>query len=167
MSIRHNLFTPCDYTINSLIIALITISSVFVAEYGFNILPCQLCLYQRVPYFLLLIIGVITIIKKRQNITFFYTIAITITWVVSFILAIYHSGVEAGYWSYACNSATNTAKNVQELALLIKNTPFIPCDKPTFTVIGLSMANMNAFISLLFTVYGVAIIIKYEGLQKS
>ena len=50
-------------------VSLVLISA-FVIEYGFDHQPCKLCLYERIPYFLsILLIIKILFIKKYERVT--------------------------------------------------------------------------------------------------
>ena len=56
-----------NWTLLLFIISLISISSALIAEYFFNLQPCELCLKQRHPYYLILVSLVFIFIIKNLN----------------------------------------------------------------------------------------------------
>ena len=76
---------------------LLVLISAFVIEYGLNHQPCKLCLYERIPYTLsILLIIKILFVKKYEKITLFVLFLI---FVASTVLAFYHFGIEQGFFS--------------------------------------------------------------------
>ena len=58
--------------------------------------PCKLCLYERIPYFLsILLIVKILFIKEYEKITLFI---LSIVFIGSAALAFYHFGIEQGFF---------------------------------------------------------------------
>jgi len=77
-------------------VSLVLISA-FVIEYGFDHQPCKLCLYERIPYFLsILLIIKILFIKKYERVTL---LALSLIFIGSATLAFYHFGIEQGFVS--------------------------------------------------------------------
>ena len=77
-------------------VSLVLISA-FVIEYGLNHQPCKLCLYERIPYILsILLIIKILFVKKYEKITLFLLFLI---FTASAVLAFYHFGIEQGFFS--------------------------------------------------------------------
>ncbi len=142
------------YVACSTVVAAIALGLVFLAQYGFDLWPCQLCLYQRVPYFGLLGLGGVawSIFKGRSILMLRLLIA---CWIISMGLAGYHGGVEAGFWSFgACTSPSLGAENLAALEAMIHHAKVIPCDRPAFVWMGLSMADMNLIVSGIMVVWG-------------
>ena len=53
-----------------LLSCLLILSSTLVIEYVFNFPPCELCLYQRIPYGLILIVGLILLFFNQRKLFF-------------------------------------------------------------------------------------------------
>jgi disulfide bond formation protein DsbB len=136
-----------SYVVFSATLAAAALVVAFVAQYGFNLQPCPLCLYQRLPYFAVLGVGLFAgFISKGQSTIM--TLALMGVWAVSLILGGYHSGVEAGLWTFpACASSIQGADNLAELEAMIRQATVTPCDRPAFLLAGLSMADMNMALS--------------------
>jgi disulfide bond formation protein DsbB len=138
---------PFSYVVFSATLAAAALLMAFVAQYGFGLRPCPLCLYQRLPYFAVLGVGLVAgLISKGRSIKI--VLALIGLWCISLILGAYHSGVEAGFWSFpACESSIQGAANLVELEAMIHQVIVTPCDRPAFLWMGLSMADMNLLLS--------------------
>ncbi|MFV0333785.1 MAG: disulfide bond formation protein B [Tropicimonas sp.] len=118
-----------------------------IAQYGLGILPCHLCLLQRYPHWLLSALGLASLLSGR----------IRLAWVgaagalYSVGMAFYHSGVERQFWPGPsdCTGGQNLS-GLSGADLLSTDIPvgIIRCDAISYSVLGLSFANMNLLISL-------------------
>lgn len=148
------------YETLSTILAAMALLMVFVAQYGFHLRPCPLCLYQRLPYFGLLVVGLgaVFLVKWQSQKMGFILVAL---WAMSLILSGYHAGVEAELWSFpACASSSQGAGSIEELEAMIRQATVTPCDQPAFLWLGLSMADMNMALSGIMFVWGFGVIRK-------
>ena len=94
-----------------LILSFIALIFAYFVEYILGHLPCNLCIIERIPYGIsIILISIIFIVKKNQN---FLTLLLILTFVFSFIISIYHYGIEQGFFeeSTICN-ARNFAENI-------------------------------------------------------
>ena len=143
-------------------VSLVLISA-FVIEYGLNHQPCKLCLYERIPYILsILLIIKILFVKKYEKITLFILFLIFIT---SAILAFYHFGIEQGFFSesFVCKAGDlpGTLSKEQLLQQLNKNS--ISCKDVSFRVLGLSLATINTILSIMLSVIFLKLFLNYEN----
>ena len=85
------------------LISLIAIISAYYFEYILGHQPCNLCLIERIPYVLALIVLLINY-KFRRNEKYFILLLIFI-FIFSFIISTYHFGIEQGFFqeSMICN----------------------------------------------------------------
>ena len=133
----------------------------FLIEYRLGHEPCKLCLYQRIPYFIsIILIGVIFFIKKYEK-----TILILLffTFIVSGILAFYHFGIEQGFFkeSLVCDLKKNDPDlSKADLLKQLKQTT-ISCKDVTFRFFGLSLATINTVISSILSVITIKIFLNY------
>ena len=68
----------------------------FFIEYVLGHQPCNLCLIERIPYGLsIIIITAIFLIKKNQK---FLVILLILTFMFSFAISFYHYGIEKGFF---------------------------------------------------------------------
>ena len=144
------------------LISLIALISAYFIEYILGHQPCNLCLLERVPYGLsIILISLMFIIKKNEN---FIILLLTLTFSFSFFISLYHFGIEQGIFqeSTIC-SAKNFSENISKEELLNKlSEKTISCKDVTFRILGLSLTTINIVISVLFIVALVKIFTKYE-----
>lgn len=135
-----------------LIVLSLSLISAFIIEHILNHKPCNLCLYQRIPYIIsIFFILLIFIFKKKNNIFLFL---LFITFLISSILAFYHFGIEQGFFneSVLCeNTKISDSLNKEEILKQLKEIN-ISCKDVTFRVFGLSLATINTFFSIALSV---------------
>ena len=141
-------------------VSLVLISA-FVIEYGLSYQPCKLCLYERIPYILsILLIIKILFVKKYEKITLFILFLI---FIASAVLAFYHFGIEQGFFSesFVCKvgDLSGTLSKEQLLEQLNKNS--ISCKEVSFRVLGLSLATINTILSIILSVIFLKLFLNY------
>ena len=124
--------------------------------------PCKLCLYERIPYFLsILLIVKILFIKEYEKITLFI---LSIVFIGSAALAFYHFGIEQGFFieSPVCESQDlSKILSKEDLLEQIKQNS-ISCKKVSFRVLGLSLAAINTIFSLILSAIFIRLLTIYE-----
>ena len=144
------------------LISLVSIISAYFIEYILGHQPCNLCLIERIPYGLSLILIILNyFFKKNQK---FVILLLIIIFTFSLIISLYHFGIEQGFFeeSAVCglkNSAEIISKDELLKQLQEKN---ISCKDVTFRIFGLSLTSINIVISLLFIITLTKIYTKYE-----
>ena len=144
------------------IFSIIALISAYFIEYVLGHQPCNLCLIERIPYGLSVIL-MITIFVTKKNEKFF-VLLLTITFIFSFAISVYHYGIEQGFFQEsAICSAENIIERLTKEDLLKQLTEkTISCRDVTFKIFGLSLTSINIVISLLFIITLANIYIKYE-----
>ena len=136
-----------------LIYSILSLSFVLFLEYVLNYKPCQLCLYQRIPYLLILVFSFIGFFFPK-NVYWLYTIMIL--FISSTIISGYHSGIEFGLLNESYSCASNSIENLDKTKLLESLSNSMPnCKDIEFKLFGLSLATINFLISfaLSFLIY--------------
>ena len=147
------------------LLCLISIISAYFIEYILGHQPCNLCLIERIPYALGLILIILnyTLIKKDQ----FIILLLILIFALSLIISFYHFGIEQGFFeeSSVCGlkNVTDTISKEELLKQLGKKT--ISCKDVTFKIFGLSLTTINIIISLTVVVFLTKIFIKYEKIK--
>ena len=144
-----------------LIFISLVLVSAFVIEYGFNHQPCRLCLYERIPYFLsILLIAKIFLIRGYEKVTL---LILSLIFIISSILAFYHFGIEQGFFkeSIACSAKDLSGALTKDEILnqLEQNT--ISCKDVSFTILGFSLATINTISSIALSVIFLRLFITY------
>ena len=145
-----------------LIFSVFSILFAFYVEYVLGHKPCNLCLLQRVPYILtIILIIIVTIFKNLQRLVF---LLLSLIFLLGTLLSLYHVGIEQGLISESFVCADNVDASITDKAEILKQlqNKAVSCKDVTFTVVGASLASINTFISLVITIITISIFIKYE-----
>ena len=144
------------------VFSFIALISAFFIEHFLGHKPCNLCLIERIPYGLsIILIITIFVIKKNEK---FIVLLLILTFVFSIAISIYHFGIEQEFFqeSAVCN-VKNFNENVTKEDLLKQlNTRVISCKDVTFRIFGLSLTSINIVISLFFVLILSKIFKTYE-----
>ena len=140
----------------------IALISAFFIEYVLGHQPCNLCLIERIPYGLsIIIIIVMFLIKKNQK---FLVLLLIFTFIFSFTISFYHYGIEQGFFqeSSICGVRNFTESVTKEDLLKQLSEKTISCRDVTFRIFGFSLTSINIVFSLLFIITLIKIFNKYE-----
>ena len=145
-----------------LLFSIFALSAAYFIEYILGHQPCNLCLIERVPQVISIIIIVICLFtQKFEKITL---IILSITFFAAALLSFYHFGIEQGFIkeSLVCD-LNNPVNELSREALLnqLKEMP-ISCKNVTFKIFGLSLATFNVFISIILSAITIKIFLNYE-----
>jgi disulfide bond formation protein DsbB len=140
----------------------LTIISALIIQYWLGHDPCKLCLYERIPYFLsMLLLIKIIFIKKYERIIL---LILFLVFMSSTTLAFYHFGIEQGFFSesLACTTGdlSKTLSKEELLEQLKQNR--ISCKDVSFRILGFSLAAINTIFSLVLSVIFIMLFLNYE-----
>ena len=147
-------------------ISLISVLSAFFIEFVLGHQPCNLCLIQRIPYILsIILISLNFFLKKSEKFTI---ILLTLVFSFSLIISFYHFGIERGFFeeSGVCglkNASDIISKDEILKQLQVKN---INCKDVTFKIFGFSLTTFNMIISLFLLIILTNILKNYEKFKK-
>jgi disulfide bond formation protein DsbB len=131
--------------------AILSLGSAYLAEYGFGLKPCILCLYERVPYAIVLVAAFLMLTPKRSPVAVnaWLKLLCALAFSVGAGIAFFHVGVEHHWWegTEKCSGST-LAKTLDELKSQILGAPTVRCDEPAFVFLGISMAGYNMLWSI-------------------
>ena len=160
-----------NYKINTylkviLFISLFSIISAFFIEYVLGHQPCNLCLLQRIPYGLSVILIILNFFIKK-NIQFIILLLILI-FSFSFLISFYHFGIEQGFFE---ESAVCSVKNTYDLIskediLNQLQDKTVNCKDVTFKIFGFSLTTINIILSFVLIITLSKIYKNYEKFKK-
>ena len=135
--------------------------SAFIIEHKLGHQPCRLCIYERIPYFLsILLIAKLFFLKKYERVTL---LILSLIFIISSVLAFYHFGIEQGFFNESLACATNNlSENMSKDELVEKlkqNT--ISCKNVSFRVFGFSLASINTIFSVFLSAIFLKLFINY------
>ncbi len=121
----------------------IALGMAMVAQHGFALPPCPLCVWQRWPYAVAIALGVLALVVPRAGVMLLLLAAVAFA--VSAGVGVFHAGVEQGFWKglESC-SAVSTPDSLADLKAQIMGTQPARCDQIPFAFLGLSIAGWNA-----------------------
>ena len=145
-----------------LFISIAALGCAYFIEYILSYKPCNLCLIERLPYFLVIIIILLGLFLNRFE--KFILIFLSLIFVSATILSIYHVGIEQGFIkeSLVCFSNEEIDNLNKEDLIKELQKEVISCKDVQFTFFGLSLATINAIISLLLSVITFRLFLNYE-----
>ena len=144
------------------LISFIALISAYFIEFVLGYQPCNLCLYERVPYFLAILILLVNF--KYNKLEKHFIFFLIIIFFIATLLSLYHLAIEQGLIeeSLLCNleKGTNIIDKDEILKQLQQKN--ISCKDVAFKIFGLSLTTFNIIISLLLTVSLAKVYLKYE-----
>ena len=148
-----------------LIISIFSVIFAYFLEYILGHQPCNLCLLERIPYGLsIILITTNLILKKNER---FFIILLILIFIFSFSISFYHFGIEQGFFdeSSVCGSKNITDTISREELLKQLNKKIINCKDVTFKIFGLSLTSINIIISSIIITVLAKIYINYEKIK--
>ncbi len=131
-------------------IALAGSAGLLLGAWAFQVIggmaPCALCIWQRYPHGVALLMGVLTLVLPGRLLPLLAGLAA----LTSSGIGVYHTGVERGWWQgpSTCSAGDISALTPQQLMHQIMTAPLVRCDEVAWQMAGLSMASWNALLSL-------------------
>ena len=153
---KKNLFTGI------FLVSFIALLSAYFIEYILGHQPCNLCVYERIPYFLAILIVLIN--YKFNKLEKYLILSLAIIFLIATILSLYHLGIEEGFIKESLLCDIEKGANIVDKDEILKQLQqkSISCKDVTFKIFGLSLTNYNIIISLLLTIGLIKIYFGYE-----
>ena len=145
-----------------LFISIFALGSAYFIEYILGHHPCNLCLIERLPYFLAIIIIFLALSLNRFE--KFTLISLGLIFASASILSLYHVGIEQGFFKESLVCISNDEINSLNKEDLMKELQkkVVSCKDVQFTLLGLSLATINTIISLILSVITFKLFLNYE-----
>ena len=134
------------------LISVIALVSAFFIEYVLGHQPCNLCILERIPYLLAIIIILLNF--KFSHYEKFFILLLSIIFLAGAIISLYHLGIEQGFIqeSLVCDLKSGSNLLSKEEILKQLQEKNVSCKDVTFKIFGLSLTSYNILISLLITI---------------
>ena len=144
------------------LVSIIALMSAFFIEYILGHQPCNLCLIERIPY----ILAIIVVLFNYKFIQFerFFILLLTIIFLAGTILSLYHLGIEQGFIqeSLVCDLKNGSNLLSKEEILKQLQEKSVSCKDVTFKIFRLSLTSYNILISLLIFIEAKKIYFNYD-----
>ena len=148
------------------LISLISIISAFFIEYVLGHKPCNLCLIERIPYVLSIILIIFNYISKKNE--YFIILLLLLIFSFSLIMSFYHFGIEQGFFEESTVCGLKDASSIISKEEILKQlqAKTVSCKDVTFRIFGFSLTTFNIIISLILIVLLLNIFKNYEKFKK-
>ena len=120
-----------------------------------GLVPCELCLYERWPYYAALVLALAALAFPAAGIPRAGVALLGLLFLASAALGFYHAGVEQHWFAgpSACTSGGSAAETLEQFKARLLGQKMVMCDEIQWSVFGLSLAALNAIVSLLIAVF--------------
>ena len=144
------------------LISIFALVSAFFIEYVLGHQPCNLCILERIPYILAIIIIILN--YKFVHLEKYFILLLILIFLVATILSIYHLGIEQGFIkeSLVCDLKNGSNLLSKEDILKQLQQKNVSCQDVTFKIFGLSLTSYNILISLIITIFITRIYFNYD-----
>ena len=134
----------------------------YFIEYALGHKPCNLCLIQRIPYFIALILTLFLLIINRPE--KIILIIMLLSFLFGATVSFYHFGIEQGFFneSLVCNLGNDDVSDKDKLLKQLEQSTVVSCKNVTFRFLGFSLATINIFFSLILSSIIIKILIKHK-----
>ena len=142
--------------------SIIALVSAFFIEYILGHQPCNLCILERTPY----LIAIILVLLNYKFVQFekFFILLLTVIFLAATGLSLYHLGIEQGFIeeSLVCDLKNGSDLLSKQEILKQLQEKSVSCKDVTFKIFGLSLTSYNILISLLITFSAGKIYFNYD-----
>lgn len=127
------------------------VGAALLSQYWGGLAPCELCLYERWPYYAAIALAIIAIVVGRRDASRAALLLAALIFAAGAVLAFYHVGVEQHWFAgpTACTGPALNAGSVADLRRQLLATPPVRCDAIQWSVLGVSLAGLNLLASIL------------------
>jgi len=148
------------------LVSLISIISAYFIEYVLGHQPCNLCLIERIPYGLAVVLIVLNHILIKNN--RFTILLLILVFSFSLIISFYHFGLEQGIFEESAVCGLKETSNIVSKEELLKQLQVknVSCKDVTFRIFGFSLTSLNIIISLILVIFLSKVFKNYEKFKK-
>ena len=148
------------------LVSFVSIISAYFIEYVLGHRPCNLCLIERIPYGLAIILIILNHILIK-NIRFIILLLILV-FSFSLIISLYHFGIEQGIFEESTVCGLKDTSNIVSKEELLKQLQVqnVSCKDVTFRIFGISLTSLNIIVSLILVIFLSKFFKNYEKFKK-
>jgi disulfide bond formation protein DsbB len=141
---------PPRFLIFVLVASVAVLGGAMLSQYWGGLAPCELCLLQRWPWGVAIVISLIATMVGGRPARPWVALALAAVFAVGSAIAFYHVGVERHWFAGpgACTGAATAADTVEALKARILGQMAVRCDEPAWSLWGISLAGWNLLASL-------------------
>ena len=135
----------------AVLFSIFAILSAFFMQYVLGHAPCKLCTYQRIPYYIIILVGLITLFfPKIIKLTSFLLIFLLLA---EFLVSNYHTLSTYEIISYSGCQSAEIPNDINQLKeALMSDTLIVNCSNANLKYFGIPLSIYNSFFSLMFLI---------------
>ena len=117
-------------------------------EIFLGLVPCELCIYQRIPFLIVAVCGAIGFLSTSFNIKHICIAITALAFLAGSVIAFYHVGAERQWWSSTelCGGKLVHVTETDSLIQALSTRQKPACSNIYWSFLGLSMATYNLFL---------------------
>ena len=148
------------------LISLISLISAFFIEYALGYQPCNLCLIQRIPYGLSIILIILNYLQRKNEV--FFILLLILIFSFSLIISFYHFGIEQGFFEESTVCGVKNTSDIISKEEILKQLQekTVSCKDVTFRFFGFSLTTFNIVISLILVIISIKIFRSHEKYKR-
>ena len=135
----------------TVLFSIFAILSAFFMQYALGHTPCKLCTYQRIPYYVIILIGLATLFFPRIIKIAFLLLIISL--LAEFLISNYHTLSTYEIISYSGCQSAEIPNDINQLKeALMSDTLIVNCSNANLKYFGIPLSLYNSFFSLMFLI---------------
>ncbi len=137
-----------------LIAGIAVLGTALASQYWGGLAPCELCLYQRWPWYGAIAIALVALLLDPRGALPWLAAGLAAVFAGGAVLAFYHFGVEQHWFAgpAACTAGA-APQTIEELRRQILGQMPVLCDRVQWSLFGVSLAGWNLLASLAMAGY--------------
>lgn len=141
------------------------LGAVLVSQYWGGLLPCELCLTERWPWAVAIVIAFVATTAASRPALPWVALLLAAVFAAGSVLAFYHVGVEKHWFAgpSACTAAAGTPSTLAALKAQLLHQQPVRCDEPAWSLFGISLAGWNLLASLAMVGICLAMLLRLRG----
>jgi disulfide bond formation protein DsbB len=145
------------------------IGSVLASQFWGGLVPCELCLAERWPWYVALALGLAAAIAGSRRLLPWLAALLGLVFVVGSGLAFYHVGVEQHWFQgpTACTAPAQAADSAAALTERLLQQQPVRCDEVQWSLFGISLAGFNLIASAVMAACCIGVLVRLRPPQAA
>ena len=114
-----------------------------IFQYGFGMAPCKMCIWQRWPHVIAIVLGAVIYFMPNRFIALLGGLVV----LIGGGIGVFHAGVEQKWWEGPTSCTGSGLSLTDNLLDMTAPVHVVMCDVIPWSMFGISMAGWNAIIS--------------------
>ena len=147
------------------VLSILILSFAFIIEHIFDYQPCNLCVIERIPYLIAIIVLILNYNFKKNEV--FFSVLLMIVFAFSILISIYHFGIEQGLIeeSAVCGNKDLNLINKEDILNSLQILT-VNCKDVAFKIFDLSLTTYNIIISIFMFLLSAKIYLFNNDIKK-